>query len=158
THCRSKSQSPSQVVRLVIRHLLSHKSEETRAHVSTHDPDRSKARTELRLTISELESVKRIADQVGASHNKWISDLVRAYITHEPQFGMHELQMIGESNSQLRAIGRNLNQIALALNRGSQDGDVVALIARLISEIDEHTEMVHALIHTNLARWRVTWP
>ncbi|RMH94407.1 plasmid mobilization relaxosome protein MobC [Lysobacter pythonis] len=70
---------------------------------------------------------------------------------------MHELQAVGESNNQLRAIGRNLNQIALMLNRGEQAGDLSAVVARLVNEINQHTEKVHAVIRSNLERWRVTW-
>ena len=145
-HCRSTGQSPSHAIRMVIRHLLKHEGEGKQSCTSAYDPDECRVRIELRLTASERESVERIAEQTGVSPNKWIADLVRAYITLEPQFGMHELQVVGESNNQLRAIGRNLNQIALALNRGDQAGDLSAVIARLVNEINQHTEKVHSVM------------
>jgi antitoxin component of RelBE/YafQ-DinJ toxin-antitoxin module len=156
-YCRSKNQSPSHAIRIVIRHLLKHGGEKTPVRVSAHDPDESRSRLELRLSKSEFASIERIAEQAGTSANKWIADLARSYITHEPQFGMHELQAVGESNNQLRAIGRNLNQIALALNRGGQGGDALGLIVKLTSDINEHTEKVNSVIRSNLDRWRVTW-
>lgn len=156
-HCQSRGQSPSHAIRMVIQHLLKHESEGNRTCVSAHDPDQSRARIELRLTTSERESVDRIAEQAGASPNRWIADLVRAFITHEPQLGMHELQVVGESNNQLRAIGRNLNQIALALNRGDQSRDASLVAGRLVTEINQHTEKVSSVIRSNLERWRITW-
>lgn len=156
-HCRSKGQSPSEAIRSVVRHLLSNVDDDHEFDVVRQDPDETRVRVELRMTESEREAVERISERTGTSVNKWITDLVRSYVTHEPQFGMHELQAVGESNNQLRAIGRNLNQIALALNRGDQTGDLSAVVARLVHEINQHTEKVYSVFRSNLERWRVTW-
>lgn len=156
-HCRSQGQSPSEAVRRVIRHLLKNSGDGHEFDVVRQMADETRVRIELRMTESEREAVERIAERAGASANKWITDLIRSYVTHDPQFGMHELQAVGESNNQLRAIGRNLNQIALALNRGGQAGDLSAVVARLVDEINQHTEKVHSVIRSNLERWRITW-
>ena len=70
---------------------------------------------------------------------------------------MHELKVVGESNHQLRAIGRNLNQIAFAMNRGGHGDDLPAAVVSLATTLNEHTEKVSAVIRSNLERWRVTW-
>lgn len=155
-YCRARNQSPSHAVRMVIRHLLKKEVGSQQPQVSAYDPDESRTRVEIRLTNSERNSVERVAAHLGTSPNKWITDLVRAYITHEPQLGMHELQVIGESNNQLRAIGRNLNQIALNLNRGDHSDEVSTVAGQLVSKINKHTEVVHAVIRSNLERWRIT--
>ncbi|MCL7714076.1 MobC family plasmid mobilization relaxosome protein [Stenotrophomonas mori] len=156
-HCRSKGQSPSEALRSVIRHLLKSLDDGHEFDVVRQEPDETRVRVEIRMTASEREAVDRIAARAGTSVNKWMTDLVRAYITHKPQLGMHELQVVGESNNQLRAIGRNLNQIALVLNRGDQAGDLSATVAKLVNEINQHTERVHFVIRSNLERWRITW-
>lgn len=157
-HCRSNGQSPSDAMRNVIQHLTRSSDETSHFEVDSQVPDATRARVELRMTESEHSAATRIAEQAGISTNRWIADLVRAYITRQPQFGMHELQMIGESNTQLRAIGRNLNQIALAMNRSGHGDEVSDLIARLNEKINEHTEMTNSIIRSNLDRWSITWP
>ena len=157
SHCREHGQSPSDAVRRIIHHLLHKNVGDHLSDVESEVPDRIRRRIEFRLSESEFAAVVRISEQSGTSVNKWIADLVRAYITHEPQFGMHELQAVGESNHQLRAIGRNLNQVALAMNRGGKSGDFSGDIRRLSAMLNEHTEKVNAVIRSNLERWRVTW-
>lgn len=157
SYCRSKGELPSHAIRTVIRHLLKQTGESCHFQAVQEDPDGTKSRIELRLSASEREAIERIAGQVGTSSNKWISDLVRAYLTHEPQLGMQELQVIGESNQQLRAIGRNLNQIAHALNRDQRERNTAWTAEQLVEVINRHTESVHAAIRSNLERWRVTW-
>lgn len=157
-YCQARSQSPSHAIRMVIRHLIKTELDSQPPRVSVQDPDESRARMEVRLTTSERIAAERIAEHLGTSPNKWITDLVRAYITHEPQLGIHELQIIGESNNQLRAIGRNLNQIALKMNRGDHGEEVAAVVDQIVSKINKHTEGVHAVIRSNIERWRITWP
>lgn len=157
-YCQVRNQSPSHAIRMVIRHLLKKELGSQQAQVSAHEPDDSRTRMEIRLTTSERIAAERIAAHLGTSPNKWITDLVRAYITHEPQLGIHELQVIGESNNQLRAIGRNLNQIALKMNRGDHGEEVAAVVDQIVSKVNKHTEGVYAVIRSNIERWRITWP
>ena len=156
--CRSNGQSPSAVLRAAARQLTRQPGAASVIDVVREQPDPSRARIEIRLTGSERQAIDRISSEAGVSPNKWICDLVRAYITCDPQFGMHELQVVGESNAQLKAIGRNLNQIALALNRGNESDGMVDVIFKLTGQINEHTEKVQVVIRSNLDRWRVTWP
>lgn len=156
--CRSNDQSPSAVLRAAARQLARQPQAVPAIDVVRDQPDPSRERIEIRLTGSERQAIERISSEAGASTNKWISNLVRAYITRDPQLGMHELQAVGESNRQLSAIGRNLNQIALALNRGGESDDVAESIFKLTDQINEHREKVYVVIRSNIDRWRVTWP
>jgi hypothetical protein len=70
-----------------------------------------------RLSESERFAISERAKIDGFEHSQqWIIALVRARLTDKPQFGTREIETLGESNRQLLAIGRNLNQIAHALN------------------------------------------
>lgn len=155
-YCRSRGGTSSEVIRAVMRHMTCAVAVGEFA-VEPESPDRGRVRTEVRFSASEFEAVEKLAAEVGTSKGKWITDLVRAYITRQPQFGLLELQAIGESSAQLRAIGRNLNQIALALNRGGDHSSDATLCRELVLSIERHTEMVQAAIRSNLDRWRVTW-
>lgn len=64
------------------------------------------------MIISERDALEIRAKEAGSSVLEFIVDAVRATLTHEPQYSMKEIEVLGESNYQLLAIGRNLNQIA----------------------------------------------
>ncbi|WP_367399433.1 MULTISPECIES: plasmid mobilization relaxosome protein MobC [Pseudomonas] len=57
---------------------------------------------------------------------------------------------------QLRAIGRNLNQIAKKLNDGSGQGLSTRGIKQLSDYIHSHTEVVSELQDASLSRWKIT--
>ncbi|MGH8073126.1 MAG: hypothetical protein ACREO4_03505 [Lysobacter sp.] len=109
------------------------------------------------MTRSELKAVRAIARDAGASPNQWVANLVRAYILHKPQLCMHELSVIAESNARLLAIGRNLNQVARALNRGETAAPQSAEPSKLAEQITAHVKAVSGVIRSNLERWSVTW-
>ena len=76
----------------------------------------------------------------------------RAGLTKEPQFGMKEIEALGESNYQLLSIGRNLNQVAKAMNEGRRDSISNESIERLRQIIDAHTDKVSGAIRASLER------
>ena len=80
--------------------------------------DEPKVRFEILMTKSEKAAVQERANLERCSQRRWIIDAIRAGLTREPQFGMKEIDALGESNYQLLAIGRNLNQIGRASCRG----------------------------------------
>ena len=66
---------------------------------------------------------------------------------------MKEIDALGESNYQLLAIGRNLNQVAKAMNEGRRDSVTIESIERLRGIIDTHTEKVSTAIRASVERW-----
>lgn len=112
-----------------------------------------KARIEVRLTPSEKAAVHELAEAEGCSPQQWIINTVRATLTRQPQFGMRELDALGESNYQLLAIGRNLNQIAKRLNEGLPETVTVEHIEKLCKVIEQHTELVSKAMRASLERW-----
>lgn len=55
---------------------------------------------------------------------------------------MDEIDALGESNDQLLALGRNLNQITRSLNAEKHEPATVEMIAELSGLIQKHTEVV----------------
>jgi hypothetical protein len=112
-----------------------------------------KSRIELRLTASERQALTLSAENEGLTAQQWLIGLVRANLAQRPQFGMRELDALGESNYQLLAIGRSLNQIAKRLHEGLPEQVTPADIERLRQEIKKHVERVSKAIRGNLERW-----
>jgi hypothetical protein len=117
--------------------------------------DEPKMRFEILMTKSEKAAVQERANLERCSQRRWIIDAIRAGLTHEPQFGMKEIDALGESNYQLLAIGRNLNQVAKAMNEHRRDSVTTESIERLRGIIDVHTEKVSTAIRASLERWNI---
>lgn len=115
--------------------------------------DEPKVRFEILMTNSEKTAVQERANLERCSQRRWVIDAIRAGLTHEPQFGMKEIEALGESNYQLLAIGRSLNQVAKAMNEGRRDSVTIESIERLRGIIDAHTERVSAAIRASMERW-----
>lgn len=157
-HCLRFGTTPSGAVRQLVRHLIA--KSEPGAPVSTlaelhEQADVTRQRLELRLTTSEYLSIRELARQEGMSPNQWIINLIRANLVARPQFGMEELRVLGESNSRLLAIGRNLNQITRQIN--TNPGDHERLKAEQIEILNRyivrHTTHVTGIMRANIDRW-----
>lgn len=156
-YCRKKGQTPSTAIRMIALHLLNRPKEDaTAANIAHNEPDLGRRRIEIRLSHSELELLQSIAIDHGSSPNKWICDLVRAHLSRQPQLGLKELMVVGESNRNLRALGRNLNQIARQAHREGLPASTYQRIGATYQLIDKHTKEVHQVIQSNLKRWRLT--
>jgi len=117
--------------------------------------DEPKVRFEILMTKSEKLAVLERSNLERCSQRRWIIDAIRAGLTREPQFGMKEIDALGESNYQLLAIGRNLNQVAKAMNEGRRDSVTIESIERLRGIIDAHTDKVSGAIRASLERWNI---
>lgn len=122
------------------------------ADTPTREP---KQRFEILLTASEKAAIKDRAHLERCSMRRWIIDAIRVGLTHEPQFGMDEIEVLGESNYQLLAVGRNLNQIARQLNAGAYEPGTVERIEALNGLIQKHTKIVSQAIRASLERWDI---
>ncbi|HGN0628607.1 plasmid mobilization relaxosome protein MobC [Achromobacter aloeverae] len=156
--CLRQGSTPSDGLRQVIVRLLNGSATDTAPTPSTYEqPDTSRRRLELRLTETEYARIEALALQQGMSANRWVIHLIRANLSGEPQFGMTELRTLGESNSRLLAIGRNLNQIARHMNAGRALETVVTAerIDTLTRHIKTHTARVADIMRANIDRWRL---
>ena len=117
-------------------------------------PDRdAKVRLELRLTSSEKEKLDILAQRENCSIQIWIINVIRTMLTKQPQCGMREIEILGESNYQLLSIGRNLNQIAKRLNQGYVQPITLERIEQLQQQINQHTELVSKVLRASIERW-----
>jgi hypothetical protein len=162
-YCAAHSVTPSQAMRQIVRKLSGENPPQPTRPVSTIDPQHPpkerepRKRISLRLTESEYTRVADDAKRDGFSIPLWIIALIRSRLTGLQPLGQSEQELLGESNYQLLAIGRNLNQIAKALNANAQDLRPyrVDLIEQLEPQIKAHIGRVSALLAANAERWKL---
>lgn len=112
-----------------------------------------KERVEVRFTPSEYQGIATRAEAERCSTQHWIINCVRASLTHEPQFTLDTTKALCESSSQLRAVGRNLNQITKRLHETGSFPITAERIDKLATYIYRHTEKVAAVTDASLSRW-----
>ena len=159
-HCEKKNKEPATLLRALMRYVIQDDmppevqrfvKAQTRP-AADHEP---KMRFEILLTQSERAAIQERAELERCSQRRWIIDAIRAGLTKEPQFGMKEIEALGESNYQLLAIGRNLNQVAKVMNEGKRHSVTVDSIERLRQIIDGHVKKVGGAIRASIDRWNI---
>jgi hypothetical protein len=115
----------------------------------------AKQRVEVRLTQSEYQAAQARAEAEATGLQRYIVNCVRASLTNEPQVTMEAATALNESSYQLRAIGRNLNQIAKAVNAGSAFNATEAQLKNMTAYIQRHTDKADAVVDASLGRWKL---
>jgi len=158
-HCTSLGMTCNNALELAMSRFMGEKVNpiSLRFVAIPESSDATRLRQEVRLTGSEVEAMDKRARACGTSRRKYITNLVRAHLLQEPQLGMTELAVIGESNKQLAAYGRHFNQIAKKLNSGEsiESRSIAHSLNRVKEEIDEHLAYVHRVMRSNLDRWPI---
>lgn len=162
--CSRSGTTPSDGIRSAVRLILAREAQRAASvtkpdfrQVAVEQSEKISVRKKVGLTRSEADRIEEIAAAEGFSSAKWIVALIRARLTNMAQFGQSELEALTESSLRLHRIGRNLNQIARALNRSPDERHLyrVEMIEALSRVISEHTEYVSHQITANIARWRI---
>lgn len=101
------------------------------------------------------ENTKARAKSKNMSTSRFVSSLLRAHLERQTTFTDKELAVLRASNRELAAIGRNINQIARALNEAFYETERVKLdaLADLKRKIEAHRERVDALIAASRNTW-----
>lgn len=127
-------------------------------------PDAEKAdvtRMTVRMPRFLLEAVRARARGKGMAPSRWVAALVQSHLTQEPVMTHDELLVLLASNRELAAIGRNINQIAHALNSArlsntlSCESDRVRLeeLFRLREAIIQDRVAIRALVRASQNSW-----
>lgn len=74
----------------------------------------------IRLRIEEDDALKQMAEATGQTPSQVLRQLLRIAATGAPDFVGEEKIDLRMNARQLAAIGRNLNQLVRAINRGEQ--------------------------------------
>lgn len=159
-HCEKKGSSQHAMIRALMRYVIQDEMppdvEDWISGQIAGEPDEGpKQRLEVRFTPSEHHEIVARSEAEGCSPQRWVINSVRASLTNQPQFTMETTKALWESSGQLRAIGRNLNQIAKNLNARGSETITQNEITQLSTYIYKHTEMVSELQDASLSRWKL---
>lgn len=92
----------------------------------------------------------------GMSFSRWISALVQSNLTRRPVLTETELLVIEALTRELAAIGRNINQLARALNEAYFQTERIRLdrLNELSRNITQTREAIEALVQASRNSWR----
>lgn len=110
-----------------------------------------------RLTPSEMAAVTVRSSGMGMTPYTWIARLIRAHLTKAPEFTDDETLALRLATRELSYVGRNLNQVAHALNMtlNAREKATVEIIAEINRKVDVTRGQVKAVLDQNLNRWGV---
>ncbi len=108
---------------------------------------RKKSRVEVRLDGLTKKQLTEWANAENSTINRYIAMLLINYAKkHNQTLTAYRLQSLRNSNYQLFQIGKNINQIAQALNQGAPVSITSLELEKLYKKIDEHTDLVRKVI------------
>ena len=155
--CAQQQIKPSEALRRLLRRTLHQVPSPRRppVRVVPRRAERPTRQVGFRLTPSEYAALATRARAEGYRPTHWLVALIRVQLTREPSLSDPERQAVAHSTKQLLALGRNLNQIARALNRAPAQQAAVrlALLQELSTRIQAHVEQITALTRASLERW-----
>jgi hypothetical protein len=113
-------------------------------------------RIAVRLRPEDHRLLRERASLRSMPVGAYVAVLVRAYLHQVVPIPTAELDALKESIAELSAIGRNLNQIAHALNRDvDSEGPSRQLLRDMLNALIEHRDRIKALIVRNRESWEM---
>lgn len=155
---RNQGNSESGLLGLLVKKVLSVNSPalaESEPDPDPPDTDKMEDRVTIRFLADEWRDLVDRARSRGVKRSAYLRNLFRSHVTEAPVFTDTELDVLREANHQLASLGRNVNQIAKALNISLDDSDLAKAFEyeEIKVLIDSHRETVKALIRANLRSW-----
>ena len=120
----------------------------------------SKSKSEavrVRLDEDEKEAFTRLADKLGVKPSILHRRLIKEAVDEGPEVFENELAALLDANVQLSAIGRNINQIARAINQGAivVEPIVASDLEGVLSAVDAQKEAVRRMIKRARSKRRI---
>jgi hypothetical protein len=120
------------------------------------EPTAASGRLSIRLRLDDLLLLRERAAGRDMPTSTYASLLIRAHLRRLTPLPTAELAALKRSVAEIGAIGRNLNQIARAVNRGEAPtgpsrADLQALL-RALTALRDHFK---ALIAANIESWKI---
>jgi len=140
--------------RLLIEGFLKQNPIETKIPAATEKKDDF---IWLALNARMKAELRQRAAAERMSLSSYVVSLLRAHLSQKANFTESELEVLRQSNNELTAIGRNINQIARALNTSLDNSHLVkvAEIKEVLNVVRVHQVHVRDLISANLFGWGV---
>jgi predicted DNA binding CopG/RHH family protein len=114
----------------------------------------SSRRVSVRLRADDLCLLRERAKARSLPTSTYISYLIRSHLTAQTPLPAQELAVLKRSVAEIGAIGRNINQIARAVNQQQwPSGPDPAALAQMFRILTATRAQIKALINANLASW-----
>jgi hypothetical protein len=111
-------------------------------------------RVSVRMRTDDLLLLRERARARGLPTSTYISYLVRAHLRAQTPLPTAELEALKRSVAEIGVIGRNVNQIARAVNQQQwPSGPDSTLLKHMVTVLTGMREHIKALINANLASW-----
>lgn len=112
-------------------------------------------RMTVRLPGFLLDGAKARAQARNMAPSRWVAALVQSNLTALPVLTHQEVNAVVAANRELAAIGRNINQIARALNENYRDVELARVdrLQQLLAVLVSDRAAIHALIQASRQGW-----
>ena len=116
-------------------------------------------RMTLRLPAHLMKGVAERAALRGLAPARWVALLVAAHLSSAPVLERRELLGLQECSSQLRALGRNLNQLTRHLHAGGTFAPHdAALLGLLLAEVQNAQHVISSAVAEAQVVWHTEAP
>jgi len=152
--------SESELLRKVLLEFFAHakNTDEVEDVLRAVEPDAENAENEkmtIRLPRFLVDAAKDKAKAKGMATSRWIAALVQSSLMQKPVMVDQELNELRTNIRELNAIGRNINQMARALNESKNNTDKVKLdnLDLLRTYLDRNIASVRGLVRASQKAW-----
>jgi predicted HicB family RNase H-like nuclease len=147
---KAEQRDPNEWVADLVREKIAEKEKQK----ESIDVFEKTVRKELRIKPSLLQKIEERASLSKMKPNQYIISVLSANVVKDVQFFSHDqILKLGESNSRLLAMGRNLNQMAKAMNQGNLGAYDRDFVGRVHELVKAHVCHVFLLLEQNKKRW-----
>lgn len=159
-YASARNATPAVALKALVQHVVTSAQIDPADMTPPKPPPLRSERVTVRFSVEEMQAIQPLVEEFGGVR-EWIVALVRSRIRPgSPQFTLKEVQALYESNRELWALGRNVNQIAHAMNLDMQQAGRLEGSARQLHElenlkaaIDQHTARVLTMCNESFNRW-----
>lgn len=111
----------------------------------------------VRLRAEELSRLEEVSREAGFLRTSWITALVRSRLLKRPALNPADAEAYRRATQELNRIGRNLNQIARAMNTAVLEGSVLKAEAHIIENARNEIRAISRDLHDALSGNRRYW-
>ena len=112
-------------------------------------------RITVRMPGFVMDGAKDRARTQGMAPSRWVAALVQSNLTAQPVMTDVEVEALLASNRELAAVGRNLSQVARALNASGLEVDKVHLeaLTELSAAVTSNRSEIRRLVRASRQAW-----
>ena len=156
-HTKNNGLSESELLRLIVIEAMG-KAQFSKSDKTDLKPNTEKSETEritVRMPSFLMQAAKEKGKAKGMATSRWIAALVQSNIAKNPVMADQELNNLKASIRELNAIGRNINQMARALNESRNNTNKVNLdtLYLLGDSLKRNLSAVRELVRASQQVW-----